>query len=155
MMHTMVACPEPTLMALDDAIGKRLRNAPTLTLQTGGDPPQLKLVTGDGDTLQFTGRPTADTRYGGKGETQFLEVAAQTVSCSHPLMPAQQCLKVRERHYGAHGLAVGRPEEWQPLNQDIEGYTHQSVCAACCECIVTQSRTRHRTPRPARTCWIW
>lgn len=125
MMHTMMACPDPALVALDDAIDKRVHDSPTLTLQTDAETPQLKLVTGSGDTLQFDGRPTAETRYGGKGETMFFEVAAQTVPCNHPMMPAQQCLKVRERHYDAQGVATGAPADWQPLNQSIEGYTHQ------------------------------
>lgn len=125
MMHTMMACPDPALMALDGAIDKHLHDDPALTLQTEGDTPHLTLVTASGDTLQFNGQPTAETRYGSTGEREFLEVAAQTVPCNHPLMPAQQCLKVRERHYDAQGLTAGTPGEWQPLNQDIEGYTHQ------------------------------
>lgn len=125
MMHTMMACADPALMALDDAIDQRLRDRPLLTLQADDDTPLLKLVTEHGDTLQFDGQPTAETRYGGKGETMFLEVSARTTPCNHPLMPTQQCLQVRERHYGAHGLAAGTPGPWQPLNQAIEGYTHQ------------------------------
>lgn len=126
MIHTMMACPDPAVTALDGAIDKRLHDDPAMTLQTDSDVPQLKLVTGSGDILQFSGQPTAETRYGGKGQTEFLEVAAKTVPCDHPLMPAQQCLKVRERHYDTHGLTAGTPGEWQPLKQPIEAYTHQS-----------------------------
>ena len=125
MMHTMMACPDPALMALDDAIDQRLRDHPLLTLQADGSTPQLKLVTERGDSLQFDGQPTAKTRYGGKGETMFLEVSAQTAPCNHPLRPVQPCLQVRERHYDDHGLAAGTPGPWQPLHQAIEGYTHQ------------------------------
>ncbi len=125
LMHTMMTCPEPALMALDDAIDQRLRDDPALTVQSDGDTPRLTLVTDSGDTLQFDGQPTAETRYAGKGETVFFEVAAQTAPCNHPSMLGQQCLKVRERDYDAQGLAAGTPGEWQPLNQDIEGYTHQ------------------------------
>src|SRR3546814_9793110 len=60
----------------------------------------LTLTAADGQALTFTGQPTAETRYGGPGETVFLEVAPQTVPCQHPLMPDKTCLQVRERHYG-------------------------------------------------------
>lgn len=125
MMHTMMACMQSGLMALDNGISQRLRSHPKLELQAGGDAPQLRLLTDDGDTLVFIGHPTAETRYGGPGTTEFLEVAAQTVPCNHPLIPDKQCLQVRERKYDAQGLASGTPGEWQPLNQDIEGYTHE------------------------------
>jgi hypothetical protein len=39
-------------------------------------------------------------------------------------MPNAQCLLVRERFFDEQGLAAGTPGQWQPLNQDIEGYTH-------------------------------
>jgi heat shock protein HslJ len=125
MIHTMMACADPAVTALDGAIDKRLHDQPALTLHADDDTPQLKLVTGDGDTLKFTGQPTAETRYGGEGETAFLEVAAQTVPCNHPAQPARQCLKVRERRYDAQGLVAGTPGEWHPLDQPIEGYDHR------------------------------
>lgn len=125
MMHTMMACPDPAVMALDDAIDQRLRDHPALTVQTSGGTPQLRLLTAGGDQLLFDGQPTAETRYGGTGETVFMEVAAQTKPCSHPLIADHQCLQVRERHYDANGLRSGTPGDWQPLYQDIEGYTHE------------------------------
>ena len=125
MVHTMMACADPAVTALDGAIDKRLHDQPALTLHADDDTPQLQLVTGDGDTLKFTGQPTAETRYGGEGETAFLEVAAQTVPCNHPAQPARQCLKVRERRYDAQGLVAGTPGEWHPLDQPIEGYDHR------------------------------
>jgi heat shock protein HslJ len=136
MMHTMMACADPGLTALDGAIGQRLQGSLKLTLQADPNTPNLQLVTGSGDTLSFTGAPTAETRYGGPGETAFLEVAAQTVPCN-PLVPSNhpvlsnhpmlgsQCLQVRDRSFDEHGLPSGTPGEWHPLNQDIEGYTHE------------------------------
>src|SRR3546814_10465128 len=44
--------------------------------------------------------------------------------CSHPLIPNQQCLKVREIQYDAHGLKTGHGD-WQAFYSDIQGYTHQ------------------------------
>ncbi|WP_243048948.1 META and DUF4377 domain-containing protein [Dyella sp. RRB7] len=125
MAHTMMACADPSLSALDSAIGQRLQGDLRMSLQADGDTPHLQLVTGTGETLSFTGRPTAETRYGGSGETVFLEVAAQTAPCNHPLIPNKSCLQVRERHYDEHGLQNGAPGDWQPLDQDIEGYTHE------------------------------
>jgi heat shock protein HslJ len=124
--QTMMACANQALMAMDAAIGERLQAHPKVNLQTKGEVPQLTLVTDSGDTLQFHGKPTAETRYGGEGTTVFMEVAAQTKPCSHPLIPNMQCLQVRERHYDDKGLNTGTPGEWQPLYQDIEGYTHQA-----------------------------
>ena len=37
-----------------------------------------------------------------------------------------QCLQVRELKYDKNGVAVGTPGEWQPLSQNIEGYTHEA-----------------------------
>lgn len=125
MAQTMMACHDPALAALDSAVSQRLQGNSKISLQTTGDTPQLRLVTAGNDTLVFNGQPTAETRYGGQGETVFLEIAANTKPCSHPLIPNAQCLQVRERQYDAQGLQTGTPGEWQPLYQNIEGYTHE------------------------------
>ncbi|MBS0557989.1 MAG: META and DUF4377 domain-containing protein [Proteobacteria bacterium] len=121
---TLMACADPKLAALDSAISRQLRGNPTISLDTQVGAPRLILLAGNGDRTEFTGKPTAATRYGGPGAREFLEVAAQTVPCNHPLMPGKQCLRVREVHYDANGLKAGVPGEWQILGQDIEGYTH-------------------------------
>lgn len=126
MMSTMMACSDPALATLDGAISQRLQGNLKLSQKADAAGPQLQLVTASGDTLHFTGQPTAETRYGGPGETVFLEVSAQTVPCNHPLIPNKQCLQVRERHYDDQGIQTGTPGDWQPLNQDIEGYTHEA-----------------------------
>lgn len=123
MAATLMACTDPKLMALDQAIGKRLEAAQTVALRNDGQP-QLTLTSADGEVLTFRGEATAETRYGGPGETAFLEVAAQAKPCSHPLIPNKQCLQVRELHYDDHGLKTGTPGQWQPLYEDIEGYEH-------------------------------
>ncbi|WP_245841429.1 DUF4377 domain-containing protein [Paraburkholderia ribeironis] len=124
MVSTLMACHDAALAALDDAIAQRLKGSLNVNLLARGDTPRLQLVTDSGDTLSFTGVPTAQTRFGGPGETAFLEVAAQTVPCNHPLIPDKQCLLVRERHFDEQGLVTGTPGAWQPLDQAIEGYTH-------------------------------
>ncbi len=120
---TLMACTDSKLMALDQEAGKRLQGALGFALQ-GGDSPQLTLTSASGDTLAFTGEPTAETRYRGKGETAFLEVAAQTKPCSHPLIPDKQCLQVREIAYDDKGIKT-TTGEWQNFYQDIEGYAHE------------------------------
>lgn len=125
MMQTKRACADPALMALDAAVGARLQGEPAVDLQAEGESPRLILLAPNGDRLVFDGVPTAATRYGSKGETVFLEVAAQPASCSDPLIPDKQCLQVRERSYDANGLVIGTAGEWQPLDQGIEGYVHE------------------------------
>ena len=121
---TMMACTDPKLMALDGEVGKRLEGALKLAL-AAGDTPTLTLATASGDTLVFAGEPTAETRYGGPGERIFLEVAARTKPCSHPLIPDMQCLQVREVNFDDQGLKTGTPGEFANFYDEIEGYTHE------------------------------
>ena len=125
MMHTMMACTNFSLNRLDSLIGVRLSVRPAITTTDSGGTPLLHLRTTAGDTLVFTGLPTPETRYGGPGVTEFLEVSPQSVPCNHPRMSNSQCLDVRELHYGANGLKTGTPGNWHLLLQGIEGYTHQ------------------------------
>ncbi|HNV09487.1 MAG: Heat shock protein HslJ [Alphaproteobacteria bacterium ADurb.BinA280] len=124
MISTKMACADPALTNLDRAISERLQGS--LRIEFSADtPPRLRLLTEGGDTLEFIGEPTDATRYGGEGETVFLEIDARMHACNHPLIPAARCLRVRERHYDVNGLKVGEPGEWQLLYQDIAGYTHE------------------------------
>ena len=124
MASTMMACADAKLMALDGEVGKRLEGALSLAL-VAGETPQLTLGNTVGDRLVFAGTPTAATRYGGPGERMFLEVAAQTKPCSHPLIPDMQCLQVRELAYDDHGLKVGTPGAFGNFYDSIDGYTHE------------------------------
>lgn len=124
LVSTKMACADPAVMALDGEIGKRLQGTSRFALLES-DPPQLRWHAENGDVLRFIGVPKAETRYGGPGETLFLEVAAQTKPCHHPLIPDKRCLETREIRYGDDGLKVGAPGEWQLFHDDIEGYTHQ------------------------------
>ena len=74
--------------------------------------------------LKLQGEATPQTRYGSEGEVKFLEVAAKTVKCSHPLIPGYQCLQVRERRYDDAGLQLATQDTWHPLYQPIEGFVH-------------------------------
>ena len=121
---TLMACTDSALMALDQEVGKRLEGTLKLAA-TQDDAARLTLTTATGDTLVFTGDPTAETRYGGPGERVFLEVAAETKPCSHPLIPDKQCLQVREITFDDNGLRSGEPGEWQNFYDQIEGFSHQ------------------------------
>ena len=122
MASTMMACADPGLMALDQEVGNRLEGG----LKFAQSADTLTLTTAAGDVLTFTGQPTAETRYGGPGETVFLEVAAQTRACSHPLIPDKQCLQVRELKYDDKGIKTGTDGAFENFYGDIEGYTHEA-----------------------------
>ncbi|GGD51207.1 META and DUF4377 domain-containing protein [Pseudoxanthomonas indica] len=120
---TMMACADATLMALDQEVGKRLEGNSGFVLEQGAEP-TLKLTAANGDVLTFKGQATAETRFGGPGERMFLEVAAETKACSHPLIPNKQCLQVREIKYDDAGIKQDSGE-WQNFYDEIEGYTHE------------------------------
>lgn len=122
---TMMACPDSKLMALDAAVSKLLTGSLGFNLDTSGEHPALTLTTAQGDELVFAGNPTAETRFGSKGEIVFLEVAPQAKPCNHPLMPNAQCLEVRDIHFNDQGIREGEPGPWRVLAQPIEGFTHQ------------------------------
>lgn len=122
---TLMACTDPKLMALDQEVSKRLSGDLPLRMAKGATR-QLELRTAAGDVLVFTGVPTTATRYRGKGERLFLEVAAQTKPCSHPLIPDKQCLQVRELKYDDKGLKIGTPGAFTHFHDGIEGYAHTS-----------------------------
>lgn len=121
---TMMACADPRLMALDREAGACLQGPLAMGL-VAGDAPRFTLRNAAGDQLTFAGTPTPETRYGGPGERIFLEVAAQTAPCSHPLIPDMQCLQVRELQYDDKGLKVGDPGPFGNFYATIEGYTHE------------------------------
>lgn len=122
MASTMMACADPGLMALDQEAGKRLQGSLKFALATD----TLTLTSATGDVLSFDGEPTAEARYGGPGETVFLEIAAQTAPCSHPLIPDMQCLQVRELRYDDKGIKQGNGGAFENFYGQIEGYTHQA-----------------------------
>lgn len=121
---TMKAC-SPELMRLDTEIAARLKGRLTAEVQGGAEAPRLRLTTAGGDVLVFTGMPTPETRYGGPGKIVFLEIAPERAACSHPLIPDQRCLRVRERRYDASGVIQLPAADWQLLYQPIEGYAHR------------------------------
>lgn len=120
---TLMACTDPKLALLDDAMATRLEGALPFAVQ--GEPPRLQLTARNGDVLVFSGTPTAQARYGSPGETVFFEVAAEEVPCPHPLVKDARCLSVREVHYDEQGLESAPRGEWENLYTPIEGYRHE------------------------------
>lgn len=121
LMSTNKACQGP-LMAVDGLISERLQGKLTVRAL---DASALTLVTASGDVLSFRAEPTAETRYGGPGETVFMEVEPQTKPCPHPLMKDATCLQVREVKYNEQGLEQGKRGAFENFYGNIEGYTHQ------------------------------
>lgn len=119
LVSTQMACGAP-LMDADTAIAALLAQPQAVHFEEG-TPPRLRLVAADGSTTAWTGEATAETRYGGEGETVFMEVAPQRIECHHPMMPAHQCLQVREIRYDDKGVKQP-PGEWEAFYGDIEGF---------------------------------
>lgn len=121
---TMMACPDAGLMQYEQAIAKRLPQVSTWSITQHPEAPLLTLGFDDGAQWTLTGTLTDETRFGGPGQTLFLEIASQRVPCSHPLIPNMQCLQVREIQFDANGIQTSQGP-WQVFYSDIEGYTHQ------------------------------
>lgn len=121
MMSTNMACVG-NLMEVERLIGERLQNK--LTVRSL-DASAMTLVAANGDVLSFRAEPTAETRYGGEGETVFMEVDAQTKPCPHPLMKDATCLQVREVKYNEQGLEQGKRGAYENFYGNIEGYKHE------------------------------
>lgn len=127
-ISTMRACAEPGLMELERRVLAQLPQTRQMHYSDSdgsGHNPRLTLEFADGSRWQFAGQATPQTRYGSAPQRVFLEVAAQRKACQHPLIPNASCLQVREIHYADNGVKQSTGA-WQPLFENIEGYTHQS-----------------------------
>src|SRR3546814_12387557 len=118
-MTTQRACGAPRKDA-DAAIAARLAQPQEVPCEEGG-PPRLRLVAADGSTTTWTGEATAQSRYGGEGETVFMEIAPQRIDCNHPMMPDYKSLQVREIRYDDSGVKQP-PGDWEAFSGDIEGF---------------------------------
>lgn len=119
MVSTQMACDTP-LMEADAAIAALLAQPQAVNFEES-EPPRLRLVANDGSTTTWTGEASAQTRYGGEGETVFMEVAPQRIDCNHPMIPDYQCLQVREIRYDDSGVKQP-PGEWEAFYGEIEGF---------------------------------
>lgn len=119
-------CADQGLMQYEQQVANRLPEVASWAItpsRKGDRQPVLTLRFHDDAQWVLTGTATADTRYGGSGETRFLEVAPQTVPCADPLSE-RQCLYVRAVDYDAAGRKQSQ-QDWQPFYGAIEGYQHQ------------------------------
>jgi heat shock protein HslJ len=121
MASTMMGCPQP-LQEQDRQFGNLVEKPATLQAL---DARQMVLRAANGSVLTFKADPTAQTRYGGPGETVFLEIDSQTKPCNHPLIANMQCLQVRTITYNEAGIKQGTPGPYTHFYGNIEGYTHQ------------------------------
>jgi hypothetical protein len=124
-VSTMMACPDRQLMQLEQAVATQISRATRVHLAQDANPPRVLLQFNDGSRWHLVGKPTDATRYGGAGETLFLEVGPQLLPCSHGVVRNAQCMQVREVKYNSAGLKTGTGE-WGHFYGNIEGFTHQA-----------------------------
>ncbi|KII98218.1 META domain-containing protein [Xanthomonas phaseoli pv. phaseoli] len=115
-------CANARRMAQERAASDLLSGRFAVVMDNAAAAPRLTLTRSDGTRLLFSGTPTADTRYGGPGQTLLIEVAAETVPCV--LDPARRCLQVREHEPGA-AAGTEAATSWQPYDGTIEGFEHE------------------------------
>ncbi|MFC3902712.1 META domain-containing protein [Acinetobacter marinus] len=121
-ISTMKACA-PEIMKQEQMAGKLFanRDVPYDLDLANLNKPVLILTTTEGQKLRFTSQPTAETKYQGQAEIQFLEIAPETKQCSG--VGVMQCMQVREIKYqDGKKIAVG---DWSNFYGQIEGYQHQ------------------------------
>ena len=123
-ISTMMACMDPGLTQLERAVGGQLEGLQSVQQLQGGSAPKILLGFKDGSRWEMSGKPTDATRFGGAGETIFLEVAPQTKPCTSGVARTQ-CLQVREVRYD-QSSRKSYASDWQNFYQPIEGFTHEA-----------------------------
>lgn len=116
-------CAQSRRMAQERAASDLLSGRFAVALDSAAPLPTLRLTRTDGTRLEFAGQPTADARFGGPGQTVWLEVAGDTPPCLTE--PTRQCLQVREHLQATQAVLQDSADGWQPLDQPIEGFTHE------------------------------
>ena len=122
-ISTMMACENAALMQLERAVAAQMGRMQSVQIEQGAQQPRLVLSFTDGSRWQMVGQPTDATRYGGPGETVFMEIAAQTQPCVSGAAPTE-CLQVREVRYDSAGRKTVAPE-WQNFHGSIDGFEFQ------------------------------
>lgn len=127
LMSTNMACANDQRMRLEREVGQQLPKLSSYTIRDkrqGKRAPELELQFSDGSRWYLSGTPTNEALYG-EAQQIFLEVAPETTSCNHPLMPKANCLRVRELAYDEAGRKR-IVSDWQAYQGRIQGFTHEA-----------------------------
>lgn len=116
---TLMACPSVAMWRDQQIAGWLGRQTFDVIVQPDPRQPRLLLTSASGQTLTFIGEATTEQRYGGPGQTAFLQIQPKKVMCTS--IKSCSCLQVREVFYDTQGVKTGYGP-WQVLQQDIEGY---------------------------------
>ena len=123
---TMMACSDSKLMQLEQAVSAQISRAQSVRLtpgNTGTAPQRLTIGFNDGSRWQLKPVATDATKYGGAGETIFLEVGPHTKPCTAGVQRTQ-CLQVREVRYDGAGRKT-IAGDWGNFYGNIDGYKHE------------------------------
>jgi heat shock protein HslJ len=120
---TEMAC-ETALMEQERFVSQLLqkREIPFTLNVTDRNKPILTLVAADGQTIEFTGKMTPETKYQGQAETIFLEISPDTKPCTG--VTQQRCLQVKQVKYDQNGLKTQVDKDWTLFYDQIEGFQH-------------------------------
>ncbi len=125
LMSTQMACGEKGIMQLEQAVGAQLPRAESVQLNPETNPSSMTLRFNDGSRWELKAVPTDATKYGGAGETMFLEVGPQLKPCSHGVVRNAQCMQVREIKYNQSGIKTSTGE-WGHFYGNIDGFKHEA-----------------------------
>ncbi|WP_216936925.1 MULTISPECIES: META and DUF4377 domain-containing protein [unclassified Acinetobacter] len=120
---TEMAC-DAALMEQERFVSQLLqkRDIPFMLNAKDRSKPTLTLVAANGQTYEFTGKMTPETRYQGQAETISLEISPETKSCIG--VAQQTCLQVKEVKYDQNGLQTQVDKDWTLFYDQIEGFQH-------------------------------
>ena len=120
---TEMAC-DAALMEQERFVSQLLqkRDIPFTLNTTDPDKPTLTLMAANGQTYEFIGKMTPETKYQGQAETIFLEISPDTKQCTG--VTQQSCLQVKEVKYDQNGLKTQVDKDWTLFYDQIEGFQH-------------------------------
>lgn len=120
---TEMAC-DAALMEQERFVSQLLqkRDIPFMLNVTDPNKPTLTLMAANGQTYEFIGKMTPETKYQGQAETIFLEIAPDTKPCTGVVQ--QSCLQVKEVKYDQNGLKTQVDKDWTLFYDQIEGFQH-------------------------------
>lgn len=120
---TEMAC-DAALMEQERFVSQLLQKRDISFTLNATDPnkPTLTLMAANGQTYEFIGKMTAETKYQGQAETIFLEISPDTKQCTG--VAQQSCLQVKQVKYDQNGLKTQVDKDWTLFYDQIEGFQH-------------------------------